>query len=226
MQKQIVYTDRSNENVNYILSSIRPSEPLTTEQEYDLWERMRSGSEQAREQLIFANLRYVVTIAKKYVGSKASLDDLLQSGNEGLVRAVDKFNASFGYRLISYATWYIENEVRKTAYDYLRNKCVSLDEPLYADDDDNPTRMDYLCARPCQSTDWNLRYRDALEHLKRRAEERQYGLGRLTAELHQMLLDGYNTSDFARSHKLTESQMKRLFAILHEEASSLLTMAA
>lgn len=94
-------------------------------------------------------------------------------------------------------------------------------------DDGSLTLKDNLCARPCQSTDWNLRYRDALETLKRRAEERQYGLGRLTAELHQMLLDGYTTSDFARSHKLTESQMKRLFAILHEEAaSSLLTMAA
>ena len=94
-------------------------------------------------------------------------------------------------------------------------------------DDGSLTLKDNLCARPCLSTDWNLRYRDALETLKRRAEERQYGLGRLTAELHQMLLDGYTTSDFARSHKLTESQMKRLFAILHEAAaSSLLTMAA
>lgn len=226
MQKQIVFTDRSNDNVNYILSSIRPSMPLTTEQEYDLWQRMRCGSKTAREQLIVANLRYVVTIAKKYVGSKASLDDLIQSGNEGLVRAVDKFDASLGCRLISYATWYIENEVRKTAYDYLRNKCVSLDEPLSPDEDNSPTRKDYLYARPCQSTDWNLRYRDALESLKRRAEERQYGLGRLTAELHQMLLDGYTTSDFARRHKLTESQMNRLFTILHEEAASFLPMAA
>lgn len=224
--KQVIYTDRSNKNVNYILSSIRPSMPLTTEQEYDLWQRMRCGSKTAREQLIVANLRYVVTIAKKYVGSKASLDDLIQSGNEGLVRAVDKFDASLGYRLISYATWYIENEVRKTAYDYRRHKCVSLDEPLFPDNDDGPTHKDFLHGRPCQSTDWNLRYRDALETLKRRAEERQYGLGRLTAELHQMLLDGYTTSDFARRHKFPESQMKRLLTILHEEVASFLPIAA
>ena len=55
--KKIIYTDRSNANVKFILSSIRPSEPLTTEQEYDLWQRMSCGSEKAREQLIFANLR-------------------------------------------------------------------------------------------------------------------------------------------------------------------------
>ena len=130
-----------------------------------------------------------------------------------------------GYRFISYATWYIENEVRKTAYGYLRNKCVSLDKPL-GTDDDSPTRKDYLCARPCQSTDWNLRYRDALERLKRHAEERQYGLGRLTAELHQMLLEGYTTSDFARRHRLTESQMNRLLTILREEADGSLHIAA
>jgi RNA polymerase sigma factor (sigma-70 family) len=223
--KKIIYTDRSNANVKFILSSIRSSEPLTTEQEYDLWQRMSCGSEKAREQLIFANLRYVITIAKKYIASKASLDDLIQSGNEGLVRAVDKFDASLGYRFISYATWYIENEVRKTAYGYLRNKCVSLDKPL-GTDDDSPTRKDYLCARPCQSTDWNLRYRDALERLKRHAEERQYGLGRLTAELHQMLLEGYTTSDFARRHRLTESQMNRLLTILREEADGSLHIAA
>ena len=224
--KKIIYTDRSNANVKFILSSMRPSEPLTTEQEYDLWQRMSCGSEKAREQLIFANLRYVITIAKKYIASKASLDDLIQSGNEGLVRAVDKFDASLGYRFISYATWYIENEVRKTAYGYRRNKCVSLDEPLYADDDDSPTLKDNLYERPCQSTDWNLRYREALETLKRRADERQYGLGRLTAELHQMLIDGYTTTDFARRHRLSEAHMTRLLTILREESGSLSPLAA
>ena len=224
--KKIIYTDRSNDNVKFILSGIRPSEPLTTEQEYDLWQRMCGGSEKAREQLIFANLRYVVTIAKKYIGSKASLDDLIQSGNEGLVRAVDKFDASLGYRLISYATWSIENEVRKTAYGYLRNKCVSLDKPLHRDGDDGSTKMDYLRARPCQSADWNIRYREALETLKRRAEDRQYGLSRLTAELHQMLLEGYTTSDFAHRHHLSESQMTRLLNILREESGPSYRLAA
>lgn len=62
------------------------------------------------------------------------------------------------------------------------------------------------------------RYRDAHESLKRQVEERQYGFSHLTAELHQMLLDGYTTSDFARHHYLSESQITRLLTILREEA--------
>ena len=91
---------------------------------------------------------------------------------------------------------------------------------------DGETHADYLEGKPCQSTDWNLRYRDALEALKRRAEDRQYGLSHLTAELHQMLLDGYTTSDFARRHHLSESQMTRLLTILREESGSFYRLAA
>ena len=192
--KNITFIDRSVECVNLYLHNIRKAKPLTNEAEYELWLSMQQGSSSAREQLIFANLPYVVSVAKKYLPSGAALEDLIQAGNEGLVRAVDKFDASLGYRLISFATWFIENEVRKAAYDYIRHSHSSLDEPLYADDKDGETHADYLEARPCQSTDWNLRYRDALEALKRRAEDRQYGLSHLTAELHQMLLDGYTTS--------------------------------
>ena len=224
--KNFSFTDRSVDSVNLFLSSIRQSEPLTTEAEYDLWCRMQNGSKSAREKLIFANLRYVVSVAKQYLASKAPFEDLIQAGCEGLVRAVNKFDASLGYRLISYATWHIENEVRKAAYDYIRHSHSSLDEPLYADDKDGETHTDYLEARPCQSTDWNLRYRDALEALKRRAEDRQYGLSHLTAELHQMLLDGYTTSDFARRHHLSESQMTRLLTILREESGSFYRLAA
>ena len=225
-EKNIIFTDRSVNSVRLFLKSCRKFKPLTTEAEYELWCHMQNGSKQAREKLINANLRYVVTVAKKYVGSKAPFEDLIQAGCEGLVKAVDKFDATIGYRLISYATWYIKNEVRKTAYDYLHNKCVSLDEPLYADDNDSPTLKDNLYERPCQSTDWNLRYREALETLKRRADERQYGLGRLTAELHQMLIDGYTTTDFARRHRLSEAHMTRLLTILREESGSLSPLAA
>ena len=98
--------------------------------------------------------------------------------------------------------------------------------PINAEEADGDTYLDRLTARPCQSTDWNLRYRDALEDLKRRAEERQYGLGRLTEELYQMLLEGYSTKDFARKHHFGEKQMTRLFNILREEAEQALQIAA
>jgi hypothetical protein len=77
-----------------------------------------------------------------------------------------------------------------------------------------------------ESADWNLRYRDALNSLKMRLDDHIYGLGRLAVELHQMLLDGYSTSDFARRHRLTEQQMNRLLTMIRKEADSSIIQAA
>ncbi len=223
--KNITFIDRSVECVNLYLHNIRKAKPLTNEAEYELWLSMQQGSSSAREQLIFANLPYVVSVAKKYLPSGAALEDLIQAGNEGLVRAVDKFDASLGYRLISFATWFIENEVHKAAYEYIRHDADSLDESITEDKDDE-ARSNFVKAHPSQSADWNLRYRDALQALKQRLEKRQFGLGRLVGELHQMLLDGYTTSDFARKHRLNERQMNHLFTLIREEVDPLPKKAA
>jgi RNA polymerase sigma factor (sigma-70 family) len=222
--KNISFTDRSVRSVDLFLRYVNSTTPLTTEQEYNLWALMRQGDSRARNQLIEANLRFAVSVAKRFLPSGASFEDLIQAGCEGLVRAVDKFDASLGYRFISFATWFVKNEVSKAAYDYIEHHVESLDAPI--SDDDDKTYVDYLRCSPCQSTDWNLRYRDALETLKRQAEERQYGLGKLTAELHQMLIDGYTTADFAKRHHLNEQKMLHILSILREEATSSLPTAA
>lgn len=218
---RLVFTDRSIRSVDNYLSEISPYKPLTTEQEYKLWILMQYGDEKARERLICANLRYVVKTAKKYLGAKAPFEDLIQAGNEGLVKAAMTFDASLGYHFISYATWFVENEVRKVAYDYIEHKVKSLDAPRRVGKEDGLQLVDCIYARPCQSTDWNLRYHETLVELKHRAEERQCGFGALTAELHQMLANGYTTSDFARKHHLNEKQMTRLLTVLREEATTL-----
>ena len=222
--RNITFTDRSVRSVDLFLSDVNSTTPLTTEQEYNLWALMRQGDSSARNQLIEANLRFAVSVAKRFLPSGASFEDLIQAGCEGLVRAADKFDASLGYRFISYATWFVKNEVSKAAYDYIKHHAESLDAPI--SDDDGKTYADFLRCSPCQSTDWNLRYRDALETLKRQAEERQYGLGKLTAELHQMLIDGYTTADFAKRHHLNEQKMLHILSILREEATSPLPTAA
>ena len=224
--KRIIFTDRSIRSVDTFLSEIGHSKPLTSEQEHDLWCRMQNGSRSAREQLIFANLRFVVTIAKSYLPSGAAFEDLIQAGNEGLVKAVDKFDASLGFRFNSFATWFVKNEVRKAAYNYICHNHTSIDEPYYADEYDGETYADYIPNRPCQSADWNLNYREALEDLKNRMDKRQSGLGPLMGQLHQMLLEGYTTSDFARKHRLNEQQMTRLLTMLREEATPPLSTAA
>ena len=217
-RKNVVFIDRKSDIVKYILGPIKKTAALTTEEEHSLWLKMQDGDKEARQQLITANLAYVITIAKKYYRSKVRFEDLMQAGFEGLVNAVDKFDASLGFRLISYATWYIENEVRKAAYNYIKHKALSLDEADIDNEEDGITRADKLRAHSYQSTDWNLRYRDALEALKQRVEDRQSGLGHLVGHLHEMLQKGFTTSDFARRHRLNEQQMKRLLTILREEA--------
>ena len=224
--KNITIIDHSVNSVERILKDLRKCKPLTTEEEQEVWLDMQQGSKKAFDLLIRSNMLYAMSIAKKYMASHARLEDLFQAGCEGLVMAAYKYDASLGCRFISFATWYVENEVRKAAYDYIKHDIDSLDEPIDAEKADGDTYLDRLTARPCQSTDWNLRYREELEDLKRKAEERQFGLGRLTAELHQMLLDGLSTYDFARKHHLTEKHMTRLLNILREEAGLPLPQAA
>ena len=223
----IWFTDRTVESLKHYCSTLRRRkyDPLTPEEERELGLRMRKGDSDARVRLINGNLRYVVTVAKKYNATKAPLEDLIQAGNEGLLKAVDKFDPAFCNRVITYATWYIENEVSNAAYSHLRRDLPQLDD--YVDGEKHETRLiDFVEARNSEAPDWKLRYDDALVELKFKVGKRQYGLDDLLEDLHAMLLHGYSTSDFARRHNLNERTMKRLLTILSEEASHSLRPAA
>ena len=217
--KNIIFTDRSVDSVNSFLRIASRSQPLTYSEEYELWVRIRQGSQKAREQLVNANLRYVVKVAKKYLVSKAPFEDLLMAGCEGIIKAADRFDATLGFRFISYATKYIENEVRKTAYDHLRHDASSLDEPVDVEKKDGDNQIDFLYAEPCDAPDWALCYEDAFSYLKERADKRLHGAGSLLNDLYQMLQNGYTTSDFAHKHHLNSHQMKHLLSIFREEAA-------
>ena len=224
--KNITIIDHSVNCVEAILTGLHKYKPITLGQEYDLWLLIRQGSKKACDRLVESNMLYAMRIAKQYLPSGAALEDLFQAGCEGLVKASHKFDASLGFRFISFATWYVENEVRRAAYDYISHNHTSLDEPIDDEADDGDTFADSILGSTEESADWHLRYHDALNNLAMRADKRQYGAGRLVAELHQMLLDGYTTSDFARRHHLNETQMNRLFAILRKEAHLPLSAAA
>ena len=223
--KNIIIIDRNVNCVDAILSAARKTKPLSSEEEHQLWMLMQQGSERARTRLIESNLRYAVSVAKRYIPSGAALEDLILAGWEGLTLAADKFNGSLGFRFISFADWYVKNEIRKTAYDYINHNLISIDEAVDADDECSAARLDFLPSDSNMSPDWDILYSEALDSLVERAEKHQCGAGHLVGALHQMLQKGYSTSDFARHYNLDEHQMLRLLDII-SQASSRIPIAA
>ena len=223
--KNIIIIDRNVNCVDALLSDVRKTKPLSPDEESKLWKQMQQGSQRARARLIESNMRYVVSVAKRYLVSGTALEDLILAGCEGLTLAADKFNGSLGFRFLSFATWYIENEIRKAAYDYLKHDHSSLDELVDAEDESGATHIDFLPSDHSQSPDWDICYSETLRVLAARAEDRQSGAGNMVMALHQMAQKGYSTSDFARRYCLNEQQMSHLLDIINQELSHT-TMAA
>jgi RNA polymerase primary sigma factor len=95
------------------LSEIGKYDLLTPEEEQSLGKRISDGDEGAKKQLILANLRLVVTIAKRYTGHGPSLMDLVEEGNIGLIKAAGKFDYSMGFRFSTYASWWIKQSITR-----------------------------------------------------------------------------------------------------------------
>ena len=99
------------------LAHIGQGNLLTHEEEIDLSKRAKQGDKRARKRLIEKNLRLVVSVAKKYRGYGLPFEDLIQEGNIGLMKAVEKFDPDRGFRFSTYATWWIRQAVQRAVAD-------------------------------------------------------------------------------------------------------------
>ena len=103
-----------NDSVRVYLKDIGKIQLLSSEEEFGLAEKMAGGNEEAKAKIIESNLRLVVSIAKKYTGRGMPFLDLIQEGNIGLMKAVEKFDHTKGYKFSTYATWWIRQAITRS----------------------------------------------------------------------------------------------------------------
>ena len=120
LEKTIPKTVAVDDPVRMYLKEIGKVPLLSADEEIDLAKRMEAGEEAAKQKLCEANLRLVVSIAKRYVGRGMLFLDLIQEGNLGLIKAVDKFDWRKGYKFSTYATWWIRQAITRSIADQAR----------------------------------------------------------------------------------------------------------
>ncbi len=116
MNDKIIYTDYKDELLNSYLKDIAKYKVLDTSEVAFLVSRAQQGDAKARERLITSNLRFVVTIAKKYQNRGISLMDLISAGTEGLIKSIEKFDTERGTVFLTYAGWWIKQCIYNTIY--------------------------------------------------------------------------------------------------------------
>lgn len=116
MSKKIIFTDRSDSLLTSYLRDISKYKILDSDEVTRLICEAQKGDDVAREQVIKSNLRFVVTIAKQFQNRGIPLMDLISSGNEGLMKAIDKFDPERGVTFLSYAVWWIRQSIYNSIY--------------------------------------------------------------------------------------------------------------
>jgi RNA polymerase primary sigma factor len=113
-------TNRDSATIEKYFNEISKVELLTPDEEVDLARRIKQGDQQALEKLVKANLRFVVSVAKQYHHSKVPLNDLINEGNLGLIKAARMFDETKGFKFISYAVWWIRQSIMQALADHSR----------------------------------------------------------------------------------------------------------
>jgi RNA polymerase primary sigma factor len=113
-------TNRDSSTVEKYFNEISKEELLTPQEEVDLARRIKQGDQRALEKLVRANLRFVVSVAKQYHHGSMPLNDLINEGNVGLIKAAKMFDETKGFKFISYAVWWIRQSIMEALNEHSR----------------------------------------------------------------------------------------------------------
>ena len=113
-------TDRSQPSLDRYLSDIAKESMVTVDEEIELTRRIKKGDKRALDKLTRANLRFVVSVAKQYQNQGLGLPDLISEGNMGLIRAAERFDETRGFKFISYAVWWVRQNILSALSDHGR----------------------------------------------------------------------------------------------------------
>ena len=129
-------TNRGDAAIDKYLTEIGRLELLTMDEEVELAQRIRHGDEAALKRLVEANLRFVVSVAKQYQNQGMSLNDLIDEGNIGLMKAAQKFDETRGFKFISYAVWWIRQHL--ASHQRAKPHCAHAAQPSGPASQDQP----------------------------------------------------------------------------------------
>ena len=118
IQKQ--FTNRESKSLDQYFAEIGKVELLTPDEEVELAIKIRNGDEEAKDKLVLANLRFVISVAKMFQNQGLSLGDLINEGNLGLIKAAQRFDETRGFKFISYAVWWVRQGIMSAIADQSR----------------------------------------------------------------------------------------------------------
>ena len=121
-------TDRKDASLGLYFKDVSKLSMITPEEEVELTKRIKLGDNTAANELVTANLRFVISVAKQYQNKGLDLVDLIQEGNLGMLEAAKKFDETRGYRFISYAVWWIRQAIMKAISDQCRTVRVPMSQ--------------------------------------------------------------------------------------------------
>jgi RNA polymerase primary sigma factor len=114
------FTNRESKSLDQYLQEIGKVDLLTPNMEIELAILIKKGDMLAQEKLIKANLRFVVSVAKQFQNQGLSLGDLINEGNIGLIKAIERFDITSGFKFISYAVWWVKQSIMAALNEYAR----------------------------------------------------------------------------------------------------------